>query len=221
MSTRPITADELLRHTEALRRLARALVREEADAEDLAQDALYASLKRPPPDAASAWAWLTGVTRNLARLRWRSHERRERNERQAPVPDDVPTPEALVERAQAHQLLTTLLLDLDEPLRTTLLLRYYEGLSSAEIARRLRIPAGTVRWRLKRALDELRKRLDASSGGRNWVVLLAPLRGWTASSVLAQGALLMKALKIGIVLVVLLLAWLGVEDMIGIRYQSM
>ena len=46
--------------------------------------------------------------------------------------------------------------ELDEPYRTTLLLRYGEMLSSVEIARRQQVPAGTVRWRLKSAVDRLR-----------------------------------------------------------------
>ena len=47
------------------------------------------------------------------------------------------------------------LLRLDEPYRTVILLRFYEGLSSAEISRREGIPAGTIRWRLKQGLKEL------------------------------------------------------------------
>lgn len=46
-----------------------------------------------------------------------------------------------------------------------------------EVARRLGIPGGTARWRLKRGLDELRERLDADSGGERerWLPLLLPL----------------------------------------------
>src|SRR5205823_1008819 len=55
---------------------------------------------------------------------------------------------------------------LAEPYRTAVLLRYYEELSAAEIARRTEVPAGTVRWRLKEGLDRLRRQLDERSGGR-------------------------------------------------------
>jgi hypothetical protein len=55
-------------------------------------------------------------------------------------------------------------------------LRYLEGLSAAQIARRERIPAGTVRWRLKEGLDRLRARLDRTSGGTEELALaLVPL----------------------------------------------
>ncbi len=208
------TADDLLAQAEWVHRLARALVGNDADAADLAQDALSAAISRPPEKAGSLAAWLTGVTRNLARLRWRTDERRRKKHEQAPSAEAVPTPEALVQRAQAHQLVTRLLLELEEPLRSTLLLRYYEGLSSAEIARRLKLPPGTVRWRLKRALDLLRTKLDENSRGerRRWALLFAPFtaRPLSAPLPVAHGVLLVKMVNVLVVAVVaLLLAWLG------------
>jgi protein-disulfide isomerase len=58
-----------------------------------------------------------------------------------------------------------------------LLLHHVEELAPVEIARRLAIPAGTVRWRLKVAHDELRDRLIARSGGDRdaWRLALLPL----------------------------------------------
>ena len=52
---------------------------------------------------------------------------------------------------------------LSEPFRTTLLLRYYEGLAPNEIATRLGVPSATIRKRNQLALDKLRKRLDSLS----------------------------------------------------------
>ena len=65
---------------------------------------------------------------------------------------------------------------LADPYRQVVLLRYYEGFTSAQIARRLGIPAGTIRWRLKTALEQVRATLDAAHGERNrWIALVAPL----------------------------------------------
>jgi len=67
-------------------------------------------------------------------------------------------------------------LALEEPYQELVLLRYYEGLSTAEIAARTRVPMGTVRGRLQRALELLRQRLNHTYGGdrsRGWRVLLA------------------------------------------------
>jgi DNA-directed RNA polymerase specialized sigma24 family protein len=48
---------------------------------------------------------------------------------------------------------------LDEPFRSTIRLRYFDGLSAAEIARRATLPEGTVRWRAKEGLERLRRAL--------------------------------------------------------------
>jgi hypothetical protein len=67
--------------------------------------------------------------------------------------------------------------ELDEPFRSTILLRFAERLTPTQIARRLAIPASTVRWRLKEALARLRAELDALHRGdrRAWLAALAPL----------------------------------------------
>jgi hypothetical protein len=68
-------------------------------------------------------------------------------------------------------------LELREPFRRTVLLRYFKGRSSAEIARAQSVPDGTVRWRLKSAIDQLRARLDQEAGGdrARWHRALLPL----------------------------------------------
>ena len=70
-----------------------------------------------------------------------------------------------------------MLLALEEPFRSTVMLRYFEGLSSSEIARQAEIPASTVRWRLKRGLDTIRCQLDGEHGGDRgvWIAVLVPI----------------------------------------------
>jgi hypothetical protein len=68
--------------------------------------------------------------------------------------------------------------ELEEPYRTTLILRFYDGLAPTEIARHLGVPASTVRVRLKRGLDRLRVRLEERTERRALAVgllLLAQL----------------------------------------------
>ena len=69
------------------------------------------------------------------------------------------TPGELLERAQMHRLIVELVLALEEPVRGTVLARYFDGRASSDIARDIGVPAGTVRWRLKQGLDQLRSRL--------------------------------------------------------------
>jgi hypothetical protein len=66
-------------------------------------------------------------------------------------------------------------LELDEPGRTVVILRYFDGLSGPEIAARLGIQPGAVRMRLKRALDQLRRELGDDPRAREaWGLLVAP-----------------------------------------------
>jgi hypothetical protein len=68
-------------------------------------------------------------------------------------------------------------LELDEPYRSTVLLRYYEDLPPRDIAKAMKIPVETVRTRLKRSLALLRAGLDAEHRGRSWCLALAPVAG--------------------------------------------
>ncbi|MEZ5973953.1 MAG: sigma factor-like helix-turn-helix DNA-binding protein [Planctomycetota bacterium] len=102
----------------------------------------------------------------------------------------MPSTADLVEEVDTQRRLVGEVLQLSEPYRTTVMLRYFQNMSSAEIARHQDVPPGTVRWRLKRGLDELRERLDDSFGSReNWCLALVPLaRFGIGSGASAAGA---------------------------------
>jgi RNA polymerase sigma-70 factor (ECF subfamily) len=181
MTPEHLPPEALLEHAAWLRRLAEGLVRGEGDADDLVQETWLAALRSPPRDTGPARGWLAEVLRNARRMRARSQGRRARREGELGVLVEPasPSPELLLARLEAQRRLAALVAELDEPVRSTILLRYFEGLSAAEIARREGVPAGTVRWRLKTGLDRLRAILDGESGGDRgrWGVLLAPLGG--------------------------------------------
>ena len=177
MDSHDIDIDQLLANEPWLRRLAKALVAP-ADVDDLVQQTLSSAIVRSNaseqarPRAAGhvgnlsvhhLRAWLGGVARNLARQAYRSKLRRQQRERTAAQPEAVPSTAEMLERLDAHRQLTEVVRDLDEPYRSTLLLRFYEELPAAEIALRLGVPASTVRTRLERGLARLRDRLDARS----------------------------------------------------------
>jgi RNA polymerase sigma factor (sigma-70 family) len=202
------SADDLLAHTDWLMGLARALVGE-ANAEDIVQETFAVAVKRPPQGAVRPW--LGGIARNLSKMTTRSRVRREARELAAPAAAEVPTPEALVARVQMQQRVARIVLELHEPLRATLLLRFFEGMDASEIARAQNIPASTVRSRIKDALDRVRATLDQEHAGdrKRWAVLLAPLplAAPTKGAALLGGGLVMK--KLIIVLVVLLAIVIG------------
>lgn len=176
--SRTPTADELLRHSEWLGALARRLVRDGASAEDLVQETWLAALRRGPELGEDLRPWLARVVRNAARQRARSERARHERERAATSePADWPSSGELVSRLEIRRELIDAVLALDEPLRSTVILHFFEGRSSAQIARAAGVPQSTVRWRVQRALELLRGELDARHGDerRAWLALALPL----------------------------------------------
>jgi len=193
--------DDLLAHREWLTRLAAALVGD-AGAEDVVQDTYEVALAKPPAKPGPLRPWLGGVARNLARMATRGRRRRERREQALPEAAEPPSPEEVVARAELYQRIGALVLELPEPLRSTVLLRYVEGMSAADIARSQGIPGGTVRARLKDALDRIRATLDTERRERGaWVRLLVPL-----PAALAGGLLVKTKIVIVIVLIAVVVA---------------
>lgn len=157
------------------RRLAATLGRDGAEADDLWSETWTAAGREHKPVRRG---WIATTMRNVVRMRRRAETRRLLHEAAtAELAVEPQTPEELLARVQLQRLLAELVTSLAEPYRTTLLLRHVEDLAPVEIARRLAIPAGTVRWRLKVAHDQLRDRLIARSGGDRdaWRLALLPL----------------------------------------------
>ena len=75
------------------------------------------------------------------------------------VPDDAPTPEEALLSAEEHARLVYALSQLDASQRQIITLRVVNDLSYAEIAEILDVKEGTVKSRLARARDNLRKKL--------------------------------------------------------------
>ena len=169
--------EELLAHRGWVRRVARALVADESRAEDLEQEVWLRSLARPAP--RSPRAWLGTLLRNAASNMRRGERRRDGHESAAPPPRPLPGPGELLERAEIVERVARAVRGLAEPYRTTVLLRYFEDIETAEIAHRQGIPVETVRTRLKRAVALLRERLDGDGeGGRGaWMAALLPVAG--------------------------------------------
>jgi len=70
--------------------------------------------------------------------------------------DPLPGPEELLERAETEQAIVEALALLPPEQRAAVVLRYYLGLSDAEIAAQQACPPGTIKWRLHAARDRLR-----------------------------------------------------------------
>jgi len=176
--TPPAHPSELLvRRLGWIQALARELVGDAALADDLVQDACVAALEHPPRDAGKLSGWLATVLKNLSRQRMRGEGRRRSREVDSARPEAIESTASVVERASTHRRLVETVLALEEPYRTAILSRYFDELPPREIARRTGVPVATVHSQLKRALAQLRGRLDDEHDGdrRSWMLLLLPV----------------------------------------------
>ncbi|MHC4941999.1 MAG: sigma-70 family RNA polymerase sigma factor [Planctomycetota bacterium] len=192
--------EELLVHSDFVHSLARSLVLDENAAADLSQATWASVLEHPPAAGKSARAWLARVLRNFAVTFHRRETRLRRREHAAAEPEGLPSTEKIVEKMEIRRLLIDAVLKLDEPYRSTIILRFYEGLSLREIASRLDRPLETVRTREKRGLAMLRARLDSlHHGDRNtWCIALAPLAGIELAAPAAKAAVTAQGLLAGV-----------------------
>ena len=76
------------------------------------------------------------------------------------------TPHEVLELKRRRELLDRLLMEMDEDLRTALVLSDIEGLSKREVAEALGIPEGTAASRLRRAREDIQNRLQRHGGSR-------------------------------------------------------
>ena len=166
----------LLEHQEWLQSLARSLVGDPNLADELVQDTWLSALRRPPLALGPVRGWLATVLRRQHGLRRRG-EGRLRSREAAVARDEAQVEDRVVRRAAVHRELVRHVLSLDEPYRTTILLRFFEGLSYGEIARRQGTTTGTVNSRVTRGLRHLRTRIDreAADAQATRAVWLAPL----------------------------------------------
>lgn len=202
-SDSPLNADRLLDHARFVRFLASRLVDDPSAGEDLEQQTWLAALQSPPRRSDGARSWLRTVVGNFARKSHRERERRSRREIAAAKSESLPAVAEIVERETMLRSVVESVLDLDEPYRTCVLLRFYEDLPPRTIAKRLGIKVTTVQSRLQRGLEKLRGRLDKEHGDRaRWAVALVGLTGIGRRSMAAGGVVAAAAALLLIVVAV-------------------
>ena len=121
--------EDLLAHAGWIRGVARELVLDDSTADDVVQQTWLAAIEKPPPAKVSRpRAWLAGIVRNLAKQGAREQTRRASRERRSAQPEKLPSADELVAVAELQKRVVQAVLDLREPYRATLLLRYFEDL---------------------------------------------------------------------------------------------
>src|SRR5437867_1318238 len=147
------------RYNQRLYRVARAILRDDAEAEDVMQDAYVRAYQHLQQFAGRALfaTWLTriAVHEALSRLRLRNRNQQlddtgQNGEISMNMVETSPDPEQSASRAELSHLLEEALLDLPEPYRIVVMLRDVEGMSTAEAAATLDLTEDNVKVRLHR-----------------------------------------------------------------------
>jgi RNA polymerase sigma-70 factor (ECF subfamily) len=161
-----LTPDVLERQGRTLRALARCLLGDAHAAEDVVQETWLACLAHPGGIPGRFSAWVGTVAKHLALRRARGEGRRRAREERAAAPERLEAlHELALEREEALRAVTRALLELEEPYKSTLILRFYDERTPSEIAELLGLPLATVKSRLARGLERLRARLGADFAG--------------------------------------------------------
>jgi RNA polymerase sigma-70 factor, ECF subfamily len=161
----------VLKYQHKVIKLVARLLRDPAEAEDVAQEAFvkaYRALGSFRGDSAF-YTWLYRIAVNTARNSIASRQRRpldyevelsesEQNNVAARLKHDD-TPEATVLSEEIRQTVNQAIGELPEDLRTAIVLREIEGLSYEEIATAMDCPVGTVRSRIFRAREAIDRAL--------------------------------------------------------------
>ena len=162
------------RHNRTLFRTARAILRDDAEAEDALQEAYlqaYGAIGNYRAEAKLS-TWLARIVANEALMRVRKRTRRaaivplqpgasEDEINEIPDANMDETPERSAQRSEMRRLLEAEIDSLPDDYRVVFVLRAVQDLSVEETAETLGIPQATVRTRLFRARSLLREGLAA------------------------------------------------------------
>jgi RNA polymerase sigma-70 factor, ECF subfamily len=154
-----------IQHVDRVFRTVRGMLRNDADAEDVTQDALLTVLtsldKYTPRADARFAAWVTTIAVNTVRRRFR--RRRPELTATGELPEtagDTADPAGDLDRARQRRALLIALAELPEREREIVSLRYGAELNASEIAATLGLEPATIRKILERARTRLGARIE-------------------------------------------------------------
>ena len=159
----------MLPHMDAAHNLARWLLRNEQDAQDVVQEAYLRAFKSFDGfHGSNGRAWLLAIVRNTSYTLLKKNRAADLtttfNEDIHASGRESVSPAAILEHAEEAELIKNAMNDLPAEFREILTLRHQEELSYQEIGEILKIPTGTVMSRLARARAKLSENFAAEVG---------------------------------------------------------
>ena len=158
-------------------RLLRRVGVPESDADDAAQQVFIAVSRRIAdirPGSERAFLFSTALHVGSRTRRARARKREELSAEIDVPPDSSPSPEELVDRRRAREMLDELLEEMPLELRVVFVLYEIEQLNSAEISEIVGVPLGTVASRLRRAREDFTARITRLEARRKHVGKISP-----------------------------------------------
>jgi len=164
--------DAMLPHLDAAHNLARWLLRNEQDAQDIVQEAYLRAFKSFAGFRGSnGRAWLLTIVRNTSYTLLKKNRAVDLtttfDEEIHGYGDEPVSPVTILEQSDNAELIKEAMDELPAEFREILTLRHLEGLSYKEIADIAQIPPGTVMSRLARARGKLKECLATRMGKEN------------------------------------------------------
>jgi RNA polymerase sigma factor (sigma-70 family) len=161
--------DVMLPHLDAAHNLARWLLRNEQDAQDVVQEAYLRAFKSFGGfHGSNGRAWLLTIVRNTSYTLLKKNQAVDLtttfDEELHTSSHESVSPTTILEQSENTALIREAINELPAEFREILTLRHQEGLSYKEIAEIAQIPPGTVMSRLARARAKLREYLAARIG---------------------------------------------------------
>jgi RNA polymerase sigma-70 factor, ECF subfamily len=156
----------MLPHMDAAHNLARWLLRNEEDAQDVVQEAYLRAFKSFSGfHGSNGRAWLLAIVRNTSYTLLKKNRAVDLtttfDEEIHAVGQESVSPATILEHAEDAELIKNAMNELPAEFREILTLRHQEELSYQEIGEILKIPTGTVMSRLARARAKLREYLTS------------------------------------------------------------
>ena len=161
--------ETMLPHLDAAHNLARWLLRNEQDAQDVVQEAYLRAFKSFDGfHGSNGRAWLLTIVRNTSYTLLKKNRAVDLtttfDEEIHAIGRESVSPATILEHAEDAELIKNAMNELPTEFREILTLRHQEELSYLEIGEILKIPTGTVMSRLARARAKLREYFAAEIG---------------------------------------------------------